>query len=394
MADKNIAVICDTGTGMVKAGWAGHHEPCCEFPTIIGRPALRYDQGLSGGPRLSDIVVGSAAVKDRSMLNLSRPIADGIVQNWDDLETIWSTVFEEMNVDTNGKSIVQTEAAMNPKKNRERIVETMFEKYGFGRVNVSIQAILALYSQGLTTGIVVDAGDGVTHLVPVYEGYLEPTLVHRINLAGRHVTEHLTKLLVGAGHPLNAQADQETVREVKQRLCYVAHDIVKERKLATETTLVDKQYTLPDSRTMRVSTERFEAPEIMFTPPASVAGDGKGIADAVFETIRKAGMDVQKSFFSHILLSGGTTMFPGFSTRLEKDVRQLYLQHVLKGDVDRLKKFKCNVEDPPQRNHMVFLGASISAFTNTLDSPWWLSRQEYQDVGPSAVNRLIPTKLS
>lgn len=270
----------------------------------------------------------------------------------------------------------------------------MFEKYGFGRVNVSIQAILALYSQGLTTGLVVDAGDGVTHLVPVYEGYLEPTLVARINLAGRHVTDHLTKLLVGAGHPINAAADQETVREVKQRLCYVAYDLAKERKLAAETTLVDRQYTLPDSRTMRVATERFEAPEIMFTPPQSASGDGKGIADHVFETVRKSDMHVQKSYFAHILLSGGTTMFPGFSTRLEKDVRQLYLTHVLKGDRDRLQKFKCNVEDPPKRNHMVFLGASIQAFTSTLDSPWWISRQEYQDTGPSAVNRLIPTKLS
>merc|ERR1719284_2283658 len=136
---------------------------------------------------------------------------------------------------------------MNPPRNREAILETMFEKYRFAAVNISVQAILALNSQGLTSGFVVDSGDGVTHLVPVTEGYLEPALVQRVNLAGRHVTEHLMKLLVGQGQPLNSSADFETVREVKQRLCYVAHDPAAERRLAQETTVVDRIYTLPDS---------------------------------------------------------------------------------------------------------------------------------------------------
>eukprot|EP00971_Amphidinium_carterae_P205241 4073573-Amphidinium_carterae.1 len=142
------------------------------------------------------------------------------------------------------------------------------------------------------------------------------------------------KLLIGQGHPLNAKTDFETVREVKQRLCYVAHDFAKEQKLSRETTVVDRMYTLPDSRIIRVGTERFTAPEVLFQP--GLAGhDGKGLAELVYETIRRSDIDVQKDYFKAIILSGGSTMFPGLSTRLEKEVAQLYFEKVLQGDRSR-----------------------------------------------------------
>lgn len=394
-------VVCDTGTGVIKAGFAGFTEPHLAFPTLLGRPMLRYDQGL-GGATLADVMVGEAANTHRSLLQLTRPIADGKVQNWDDMELIWDHAFEQLGVleDARARHVVQTEAALNPPGNRERIVETMFEKYGFAGVNVSVQAISALHSRGLSTGFVVDAGDGVTHLCPVHQGYLEPNLVFRMNLAGRHVTEHMMKLLVGNGHPLNSTADLETVRELKQSLCYVAHDLAKERKLASETTVVDRQYTLPDSRVIRVGAERFMAPEILFTPNAagvgseSAAFEGEGLSHAVYQTIRKSSMDTQKGYFKNIVLSGGTTMFPGFSSRLERDLRLLYTADVCKGDAERAKLFRVKVEDHPKRQHMVFLGAAIMAAANSPSSSWWISREEYEEVGSSAVHRLIPTKLS
>lgn len=390
-------IVCDTGTGMMKAGFAGEQEPALMFPTLLGRPMLRYDcQDLAGGRDLSDLMIGDDANAARSLLQLSRPIQNGVVQNWDDMEAVWEYTFARLGIDPSQHKIVQTEAALNPPKNRERIVQTMFEKYGFEAVNVSVQAILALSSQGLTSGFVVDSGDGVTHLVPVTEGYLEPALVQRVNLAGRHVTEHLMKLLVGQGQPLNSSADFETVREVKQRLCYVAHDPAAERRLAQETTLVDRQYVLPDSRVMKVGSERFLAPEILFDPSLQGREQSEGLSEMVFNTIRRSDMGVQKGYFSHIVLSGGTTMFPGFSSRLERELRQLYLERVLRGDRSRAAKFRCNVEDPPRRQHMVFHGASIlaDAYEQQPDTPWWITRKEYQECGPSVVHRLISTQLS
>lgn len=388
-------VVCDTGTGVIKAGFAGDQEPALVFPNLVGRPMLRFDAALGGGQKVRDLMIGDEANFARAMLQLSRPVQNGIVQDWDDMEVVWDYTFAQLGVEPEEHKIVQTEAAMNPPRNRERIVEVMFEKYGFAAVNVSVQAILALSSQGLTSGFVVDSGDGVTHLVPVTEGYVEPALVERANLAGRHVTEHLMKLLVGQGHPLNSRADLETVRELKQKLCYVAYDLEAERKLARETTLVDRQYTLPDSRTMRIGAERFLAPEVLFSP-GHLGHEGAGLADLVFDCIRKSDVHVQKDYFGHIVLSGGTTMFPGLSSRLEKDLRRLYLERVLQGDRSRASKFRCCVEDPPRRQHMVFLGASIlaEAHEQQPDSPWWISRQEYNESGASVVQRLIPTKLS
>lgn len=389
-------VICDTGTGIIKAGFAHEQEPSLNFPNLVGRPMLRADGGLSKDWKVRDLMIGDDANAARSMLQLSRPISNGVVQNWDDMEAVWEYTFARLGVTPSEHKVVQTEAALNPKKNREKMVECMFERFGFQSVNVSVQAILALNSQGLTSGFVVDAGDGVTHLVPVMEGYLEPSLVQRVNLAGRHVTEHLMKLLVGQGQPLNSTADVETVREMKQKLCYVALDPEAEKKLARETTLVDRVYTLPDSRTMRVGAERFMAPEILFNPHLQGRLDGEGLAGLVFDTIRRSDMNVQKEYFSHIVLSGGTTMFPGFSSRLEKDLRQLYLEKVLRGDTERAKKFKCCVEDPPRRQHMVFLGGALMAqsYEQQASSPWWISRKEYDECGAGVVHRLIPTALS
>eukprot|EP00418_Pyrodinium_bahamense_P085079 CAMPEP_0179071028 /NCGR_PEP_ID=MMETSP0796-20121207/31322_1 /TAXON_ID=73915 /ORGANISM="Pyrodinium bahamense, Strain pbaha01" /LENGTH=391 /DNA_ID=CAMNT_0020768133 /DNA_START=33 /DNA_END=1204 /DNA_ORIENTATION=- len=387
-------VICDTGTGVIKAGLAGDQEPKLMFPTLVGRPMTRYDCGLPPGAQVGSLVIGEEANTQRSMLQLKRPIKNGIIEHWDDMEKVWDYTFKQLGVNPREHKIVQTEAALNPTKNREKMLEMMFERFGFCGVNVSVQAILALNSQGLNTGFVVDSGDGVTHLVPVTEGFVEPARVERVELAGRHVTEQLMKLLVGSGHPLNSTADFETVREVKERLCYVALEPEAERRLGRETTLVDRKYTLPDSREMRVGAERFLAPEILFTPGLHVGSDREGLPGMVFDCVRKSDIDVQKDYFSHIILSGGTTMFPGFSSRLERDLRALYLEHVLRGDRSRASKFRCNVEDPPRRQHMVFLGASImaAAFEDQGNSRWWVTRQEYEESGARAVHRLIPTR--
>jgi actin-related protein 2 len=338
-------------------------------------------------------MVGDEANTHRSMLQLQQPIQNGVIQDWDAMEAVWSHTFKLLGINPQQHFVVQTEAALNPPKNREKIVETMFEKYGFAGVNVSVQAILALGSQGLNTGFVVDSGDGVTHLVPVTEGYVEPALVKRHNLAGRHVTDHFMKLLASQGHALNSTADFETLREMKQKLCYVALDLEAEKKLARETTLVDRQYTLPDSRVIRVGAERFLGPELLFSPHL-FGKEEVGMADSVFQTIRKSDLHVQKGYFGHIVLSGGTTMFPGLSSRLEKDIKKLYLDNVLQGDTTRQNKFKCHVEDPPRRQHMVFHGASIYADSYPYDSLWWIKRSEYQEQGARVVQRLIATKLS
>ena len=155
---------------------------------------------------------------------------------------------------------------MNPLKNREMMCQVMFEKYGFDGVYVAIQAVLALYAQGLSSGVVVDSGDGVTHIVPVYESVVLNHLTKRLDVAGRDVTRHLINLLFRRGYAFNRTADFETVRQIKEKLCYVSYDLGFDAKLARETTTLVESYELPDGRVIKVGSERFEAPECLFQP--------------------------------------------------------------------------------------------------------------------------------
>ena len=261
---------------------------------------------------------------------------NGIVKRWDDMQHLWDyTLLEKMRVDPTGRKILLTEPPMNPLKNRETMCEVMFERYGFGGVYVAIQAVLALYAQGLSSGVVVDSGDGVTHIVPVYESTVLNHLTRRLDVAGRDVTRNLIALLLRRGYALNRTADFETVRQIKEKLCYVSYDLELDQRLSEDTTVLVESYTLPDGRVIRVGSERFEAPECLFQPHL-VDVEQPGIAEFLFNTIQAADVDVRSSLYKAIVLSGGSSMYPGLPSRLEKELKQLWLTKVLGGNPERL----------------------------------------------------------
>eukprot|EP00163_Fabomonas_tropica_P005560 TRINITY_DN1511_c0_g1_i1.p1 TRINITY_DN1511_c0_g1~~TRINITY_DN1511_c0_g1_i1.p1 ORF type:complete len:440 (+),score=121.85 TRINITY_DN1511_c0_g1_i1:548-1867(+) len=426
---KNV-IVCDNGTGFVKCGYAGSNFPDKVFPAMVGRPVLRFEEKV-GDTIIKDIMVGDEAAALRSVLEVNYPVDNGIVRNWEDMYHLWDYTFnEKMGIDASerastyslppscagdprgarpstphtqtvlsypsyphthththttililpGTKIMLTEPPMNPKRNREQMIEAMFEKYGFGACYIAIQAVLTLYAQGLMTGCVVDSGDGVTHIVPVYEGFAFPHLTRRLDVAGRSVTKYLIKLLLLRGYVFNRTADYETVRQIKEKFCYVGHDLQLEKRLALETTTLVEQYTLPDGRVIKIGSERFEAPECLFNP--SLLGiEGGGVADLVFDCINSADMDCRSELYKHVVLSGGSSMYPGFPTRLEKEIKELYCTNVLNGDRSRLGKFKLRIEDPPRRKHMVFLGGAVLAEIMKDKEQFWMTKAEYEEDG-------------
>ncbi|ORZ03114.1 actin family [Syncephalastrum racemosum] len=385
--DSSKTLVVDNGTGFVKCGYAGSNFPEHVFPSVVGRPILRAEERV-GDLQVKDIMIGEEAAALRNVLQMSYPMENGIIRNWEDMRHLWSYTFDEkLHVDPKDCKILLTEAPMNPRANREQMAQVMFEEYGFQGLYVAIQAVLTLFAQGLMSGVVVDSGDGVTHIVPVYQGYAPQNLTRRLDVAGRHVTRYLIKLLLLRGYAFNRTADFETVRQIKEKFCYVSYDLEMDQRLGTDTTTLVESYELPDGRVIKVGSERFEAPECLFQPDL-VDVEGKGMAELLFDTIQSADIDIRSDLYKHIVLSGGSTMYPGLPSRLEKEVKQLYLKDVLKMDASRLNKFKIRIEDPPRRKHMVYLGGAVLADIMKNKDSWWVTKQEWEEMGPRALDKM------
>ena len=279
-------VVFDNGSGYLKAGLSNEETPKITMPALIGRPMLRFKEKLEDKV-LKEIMIGDEVIPFRPLLELSYPMKEGIIVNEDDMATLWDYCIKqklEVKGDLNDKKILLTEAPFNPIENKLKMAKIVFEQLGFGFFNIETQAKLTLYCEALQTGIILDSGDGVTHCIPIFEDFILPQNIKRLDIAGRHITEYLIKLLQRKGYSFNSSADFELVREIKEKYCFVSCDIDSDRKLDAETTYYNSIHKLPDGRKIRISNEKFEAPEILFNPNL-IKNESPGVHEMLFDSI-------------------------------------------------------------------------------------------------------------
>jgi len=377
--EEKPAIVIDNGSGMIKAGCSGEDAPKT-FSSIVGYP--KQVCGLVSG-REKDYYIGEEASQKRGILRIRNPLEHGIVQNWEDMERIWRHTFDnelrmvvgdECEVDEDCTGVLHTEAPMNPKEKRERMTQIMFETFQARRFFVATQQVLALYASGRTTGVVVDCGDGVSHTVPIYEGYSIPHAIQRINLAGRDLTDYFLQ-------ESKISIIFEIAKKIKEDLCYCSMNFAEEVDAFVGK---QNQFEMPSGDVITVHNQLIRCPEVMFKPSLNNK-EMMGLHELTMKTVNDCHGTLHNHLLGNVVMSGGTTMFPNMPERLQAELQGLVPQTTV------------DVIAPPERMISVWIGGSILASLSTFSRMWINQISDpdasspvvgYEEVGPRIVHQM------
>ncbi|KAF7725163.1 Arp2/3 complex subunit, actin nucleation center [Apophysomyces ossiformis] len=412
-------VVMDNGTGYSKLGFSGNNEPSFVFPTAIstretpstsGRPGvpskpsfLSSNLASKRGIEDLDFYIGNEALAQAKTMALNYPIRHGQISNWDHMERFWEqSIFKYLRCEPEDHYFLLTEPPLNAPENREMTAEIMFESFNIKGLYIAVQAVLALaaswtspkVSEQTLTGTVVDSGDGVTHVIPVAEGYVIGSSIKSVPIAGRDITSFVQQLLRERGETNIPPEDSLRVAEaIKEDYSYVCPDIVKEfKKYDQEPQKYFKKYESSQTATGKsysvdVGFERFLAPEIFFNPEIASSDFLTPLPEVVDTVIQTSPIDVRRGLYKNIVLSGGSTMFKDFDKRLQRDIKRTVdariraSEELSAGDM-KATPMEVNVISHKKQRHAVWFGGSILASTAEFYN-YCHTKAEYDEYGPS-----------
>lgn len=401
------AVVIDNGTGYTKAGYSGNTTPDYVFPTAIAAA----DEGASDiaaggreGIRDLDFSVGHDALAN-TRLSTTYPIRHGVVENWTAMERLWQRCFfDYLRCDPEEHHVVLTEPPLNPPENREYAAEIMFETFNVPGLYIGVQAVLALAAaftqvapgERTLTGTVIDSGDGVTHVIPVAEGYVIGGAIKHIPLAGRDITAFVQQSLRERGEPVPPQDSLDVARRIKEGHCYVGQDIVREFQRFDANPgkhFAKASFTNPRTRSsysVDVGYEQFLAPELFFNPEIYSPDFTKPLPEVVDEAILQSPIDTRRGLYGRVVLSGGSTMFRNFHKRLQQDLKER-VDRRLAANVARLgarhqtsaapQEMKVKVISHEFQRYAVWFGGSMAAYQDGFRRHV-ITKARYQEEGP------------
>lgn len=407
-------VVIDNGTGYTKMGYAGNPEPTHYIPTVI---ADHVDKASVQISKLSydqlDFHIGDEALKNSKTHQVIWPISSGIVKDWELMEKFWHrSIFDYLRCEPEDHVFILTEPPMNPPENRERIAEIMFETFNVAGLYIGVQAVLALYSSAYIekinssgsasydlnlTGTVLDSGDGVTHIIPISDGYVIGSCIKHIPLAGRDITKFIMQMLRDRGENILPEDMLQVSKEIKEKYTYLSSgNLEKEfQKFDTRQENGDpskkfKKHEFISSTngqkySIDVGYEQFLGPEMFFHPEFLDSKWRVSIDEAMDNAIQQCPIDTRRRLYENVVLSGGSTLVKDFDKRLERQlqgrVSDRLNRYKAKTNIEP-KPIKVNVGYNPYQKYSVWQGGSLIA-THPKFSKMYHSREQYLEEGPA-----------
>jgi len=383
MATSKTIIVCDVGTSALKMGYSNENYPSFHIPTIVGLPTMQISRRVKNSEKeafatsqmIDGYYIGNEALELVDDLEITYPIVNGIIVDREKTELVLKYAFFNIMKIKNPEDycVMLTQASDSPVKHTEQILRLILEKFSFHGAYVATQALLSLHGQGLTTGLVLDSGAGVSHVVPFVDG----TKLYgmRLDIAGQNITSHLINLYQKKGYAFNYSADYQTAEQIKKKYCFIARNTEKENILTDETTFNDKRIKTPIGM-ITLGNECYEAPEILFNP-ILVDNERPGIAEMCFNSIQKQDVSLRMPLYKHIVLSGGTSTLIGFRTRMELELVQL---STVKFSAAVASKQTPVIIDNPNRLSSVFLGAALFSNIGSENIPnFWVTKESLQE---------------